>query len=157
MQSAPEILSMRTFYFFAVIPLLLGGCSLTKKEDKIDVSNITIPEAEREYFEVDHITINWDNIFFENKDTYYVYIYSTNCSHCQELKNWIIDLALKRDDIFFVKGSNKNVIKTDVSGTIGATTIEQVAILGYPSLLKISNKTLVSNVAGNQRIMDTLK
>lgn len=148
---------MRTIYFLAAIPLLLGSCTLTKKEEKIDTSNIVIPEADHEYFEIEEMSINWSDILLQNKTTYYVYIYSLTCTHCQELKNWIIDTALTRKDIYFVKGSNKDIIKSDVSETIGATDIDDVAIMGYPTLLKINEKTLVKNVAGNSKIMDLLK
>lgn len=148
---------MKTFYFLLAFPLLLGGCSFTKKEEKINVSNIIIPDADHEYFEVEKYFINWESIFKENIDTYYVYNYSTNCNHCQELKNWIIETALTRGDIYFVKGSNKDVIRNDVSDTIGATNVNQVAIMGYPTLLKIDHKILVKNVAGNSKIMDLLK
>ncbi|MBQ0008887.1 MAG: hypothetical protein KBS97_01225 [Firmicutes bacterium] len=148
---------MRNKYFFVFMAVCLSSCSLTKTDEKIDVSDIVIPNTDHEYFEVDYISINWSDILLQNKDTYYVYIYSLTCTHCQELKNYIIDEALKRDDIFFVKGSNKDVIKTDVSNTIGATEVKDIAILGYPSMLKISNKTLVQNVAGNSKIIDILK
>lgn len=157
MQSGPEISSMRTFYFLLAFPLLLGGCTFTKKEEKIDVSDIVIPEADHEYFEVENYFINWNSILTQNKDSYYVYLYSTTCNHCQELKNWIIETALSRGDIYFLKGTNKDVIKNDVSDTIGATDVSQLAIMGYPTLLKITSKTLVKNVAGNSKIMDLLK
>ena len=157
MQSRPEIRSMRNIYFLLTVPLLLGGCSFTKKEEKINVQNVVIPDVDHEYFEVENIFINWESILEQNMNTYYVYVYSTTCVHCQEMKNWIIETTLNRDDIFFVKGSNKITIKTDVSSTIGATRVEEVAILGYPTLLKIENKTLVKNVAGNSKIMDLLK
>ena len=157
MQSRPEIRSMRNIYFLLSVPLLLGCCTFTKKEEKINVQNVVIPDADHEYFEVENLFINWESILSQNMNTYYVYVYSTACVHCQEMKNWIIETTLNRDDIFFVKGSNKITIKTDVSSTIGATRVEEVAILGYPTLLKIENKTLVKNVAGNSKIMDLLK
>ena len=157
MQNRPEILSMKTFYFSLIIPILLGGCAFNKKEEKINVSNIVIPDADHEYFEVENYFINWNSILIQNMNSYYVYFYSATCNHCQELKNWIIETALSRGDIYFVKGSNKDAIKNDVSDTIGATSIDKIAIIGYPSLLKIINKTVTKNVAGNSKIMDALK
>lgn len=148
---------MKSIYFLAAFSVLLAGCSLNQKEEKIDVSKVVVPEADHEYFEIEHISINWSDILKQNNENYYVYIYSLTCSHCQELKNFIIDEALKRDDIYFVKGTNKDVVKTDVSDTIGATDEKYIAILGYPTLLKISNKTLVVNAAGNSKIIDILK
>lgn len=156
MEDCPEIISMRTIYFLVAIPLLLGSCALNKKEEKINTSDIVIPEADHEYFEVEDMYINWSDILVQNNNTYYVYIYSTTCNHCKELKNWIIEKALERGDIYFLKGSNEIEIKTDVSQTIGATNVKDIAILGYPTLLKIDNKTLVKNVAGNSQILSLL-
>lgn len=147
---------MRKIFLFLTLPLILGGCSLTKKESKIDIKNVEIPEVDHEYFEVTELTINWADILIQNNDTYYVYIYSQNCTHCQELKNYMIETALKRDDIFFVRGTSKDTIKTDVSTSIGATKTEDICILGYPSLLEISEKTVVKNVAGKAKIIDLL-
>lgn len=157
MQSQPEILSMRTKYFLLVLPILLGGCTITKKEEKIDVSDIVIPEADHEYFEVEQYFINWENILEQNNEAYYVYFYSLTCSHCQELKNWIVERALARGDVYFVKGSNKDIIRSDVSNTVGVTSADDIAIMGYPSLIKIVNKTVTINAAGNTKIMELLK
>lgn len=147
---------MKKIFCLTFLPLLLGGCSIKKTEEKLDISDIKIPVTNHEYFEIQDMSINWSDILEQNKDTYYVYIYSLTCSHCTDLKNWIIDKALDRKDIYFVKGSNKDVIKSDVSITIGAMSISEIAILGYPSLLKISDKKLVKNIAGNAKIMNAL-
>ena len=133
------------------------SCSLTKKEEKFIPQNNVVIETSHEYFEVENFYINWKDILVQNKDIYYVYIYSQTCSHCLDLKNWIIEKALERQDIFFMKGTNKDVIATDVSNTIGITSIENLAILGYPTMLKIQDKTLVKNEAGNSKIKDLLK
>lgn len=147
---------MRRFYFLLIFPALVGGCFGEKKQENFNIENIEIPEANHEYFEVDKYNINWSDILKQNKQTYYVYIYSITCSHCQELKNWIIDQALNREDIFFVRATSNVPIVTDVSFTIGTEEIDKVAILGYPSLLKITENSVAKNIAGNSKIIELL-
>lgn len=133
---------------------LLSSCFEKEKTEAHKLGNVPVPVVEREYFEVVDYEIFWDEIFAINADKYYVYIYSTTCSHCSEIKNWIIDLALNRKDIYFLKGNSQSVISTNISNTIGATEVKDVSILGYPTLLQISNKILTMNLAGNVKIKD---
>lgn len=147
---------MRRFILFLTIPLLLSGCNSTKKEQEKDIQNVVIPEVERNYGEVTHLLIEWDEVFEVTKNQYFVYYYSVNCSHCNELKNWIIEQALNRDDIFFVKGSSKDKLRNDVTGTIGATNMEDIAILGYPSCIEFKDKKVFKNVAGKSKIIQLL-
>jgi hypothetical protein len=44
----------------------------------------------------------------------------------------------------------------DIEATLGATTIEQVWIIGYPSLLNIKDEVLVMNIGGSTAIVDYL-
>lgn len=147
---------MKKQIIYIIFPIILGGCSFTKTEQKSVIPAIEIPEVNHEYFEVEIFTLNWEDIFFENNSPYYIYVYSTSCSHCQELKNWIIEKALDRGDIFFVKSTNKIPLSGDVSSSIGATKVEDISLLGYPSMLKINEKTVVKNVAGSSKIKDLL-
>ena len=147
---------MRRFVLFLTLPLLLSGCGSTKKEPEKDIENIVIPEVERNYGEVTHLLIDWDDVFEVTKSQYFVYYYSVNCSHCSEMKNWIIEQALNRDDIFFVKGSAKDKLRNDVTGTISATKVEDIAILGYPSCIEFKDKKVAKNVAGKSKIIQLL-
>ena len=68
----------------------------------------------------------------------------------------MIETALSRSNIFFVKSSEKDEIVYDVSKSIGATTPEQIVILGYPTVIEIKDKILVKNVAGKSEIKKLL-
>lgn len=146
----------KNFFNILIIPLLVG-CKSTEVVHNTIEENTPIIEIDHEYNEVDYMHIEWEEIFNGGSDPYYVYFYSITCSHCENLKNEIIEIALNRNDIFFVKASNKIVLKNDVIYTIGAGNIRDFAILGYPSLIKIENNICVKNVAGRTQILNALK
>lgn len=144
---------MRKNIFCLILISFITGCSFLKQEEKIVINDEIIPEVDHDYDEVKEYQLSWDSIFDVELDTYYVYFYSLTCSHCSMLKNEIIEEALERKDIYFVKGSNKDVLRTDINYTIGAEIVGDFAIVGYPSLVKIEHGKVVKNVAGNSQIL----
>ena len=138
-----------------VTPLLVG---CTPKEKVEETQNVYVPEiTHHNYFEVDDKTITWEKAFSIEKPDYFIYCYSPTCSHCAEIKDLMIEAALSRNDLFFVKSSEKDKIVLDVSKSIGATTPEQIVILGYPTCIEIRKKILVENKAGKTQIKKLLK
>lgn len=140
-----------------LIPLLImTGCNY--KNNVIDKTEDTVfVPTSHEYGEVSDYELTWDSIFDPSDESYYVYIYSTTCTHCEELKNYIIEKALNRGDIYFVKGSNKDQLTNDSKKLIGAENPGDIYILGYPSLLLISNHKCTKNLAGSNQIKSELK
>lgn len=140
----------KKFLLLALIPFLVG-CGMSKKpEDDYDV---VVPEITcHDYFEVADKTITWQKAFDVDLPDYFIYCYSPTCSHCSEIKDLMIETALSRDNVFFVKSSEKDKIVYDVSNSIGATTPEQIEILGYPTVVEIKSKILIKNVAGKTEI-----
>lgn len=148
---------MRYFFITTFLLFTLSGCSLQKETQKhVFEPSENIP-VERDYCEVEELHILWSQMFSQNFQSYYVYFYSTNCNHCQSIKNEMVDLALKRGDIFFVKGTNKDTITSDVKSTIGVSFAGDFSILGYPSLAKIVDGKVEKNVAGKSQILALLK
>ena len=144
----------RKFLILLFLPLLVG-CNFYRPIKE----NFYVPPIEvttHNYYEVQDHTILWTKIFQVGLPNYYVYCYSPTCSHCSDLKDWIIEKALERQDIYFVKASEYDVIVKDTSSTIGATNVSQLAILGYPSLIQITNQIVVQNVAGKTKIQNLL-
>ena len=139
-----------------LINLTLYGC---KNNQIIVSSNSAQTDIPREYNykEVSDYELVWDSIFDVESTNYYVYFYSTTCSHCEELKNFIVETALNRGDIYFVKATSKDQLTNDTKKLIGAGIPEDIWILGYPSLLKISNKKVTKNLAGTNQIKAELK
>jgi len=141
------------------LPLLivafLMSCNATPVS--INDTNDVIISVDHSYSEIAKYEITWNQIFEIEKQDYCVYFYSLSCSHCEELKNFIIESAQKREDIFFVKSSSKDQITNDQKLSINAGNPGEIWILGYPSLIKISNKKCTKNLAGTTQILNELK
>ena len=141
-------------FAYVILSMLIGGCT----------SNATTQEAtqpkqevieEHDYHEVEHLRIFWSEIFKQSGSTYYVYLYSETCSHCNSIKNIMIDKALKDDEtIYFVSSSFEHNIAD--TGSTGVKEISNLYIRGYPTLLKLEEKTVVLNVSGTILIREEL-
>lgn len=134
---------------------LLTGCN-DQDVSNNDTNDVAI-SIEHSYLEIEKFEITWSTIFDVGKSNYYVYFYSLTCSHCEDLKNFIIEQAQKREDIFFVKSSSKDQITNDPNLSINAENPGEIWILGYPTLLKIDEKKCSKNLAGTSQILNELK
>lgn len=134
---------------------LLFGCQNAQANHN-DYGDYDIP-VNYDYSDVSKFTLSWAEIFTVDSDTYYAYFYSSTCSHCIEPKDFIIEKALKRGDIYFIKSSSLDQFTEDPNKSIGAGNPGDIWILGYPSLLKIENKICTKNLAGNDKIKSELK
>lgn len=144
---------MKLKYTLLLIPFLVS-CGLTNtKELESEYSNI----SPHDYSEVDDKLILWENVFFQEDDFYYCYIFSKTCSHCNAIKDYVIDYALRKNNMYFVEYNKDIPIMSDVSSTIDATSIDNIGILGTPTLLEVFNHALISNVAGEKNILQKLQ
>lgn len=132
----------------SALAIVLTSCVDLKSEPSGKVITYTSSYIEHSYDEVKDKHVFYSDIFSIESDIYYVYFYSTTCSHCNNLKEFIIPLALQRDDIYFVEASREIVFLKSIEETIGLTSIEGFGILGYPSLIKIEEHIVKKNLAG---------
>lgn len=138
---------MAKFYYLVIILSILNSCS---------TSSISIPSNDSEishiinhnYSEINQYKISWKTTFSQAKTSYFVYFYSLTCSHCEQLKNDIIEYALKNENMYFCQNSEEVIITENVYSTIGISSYEHLSILGFPSLIYIENGILKSNIAG---------
>ncbi|NCA95789.1 MAG: hypothetical protein EOM74_02290 [Methanomicrobia archaeon] len=115
------------------------------------------PGTNHSYQEVVSKEITWSNIFNQTPEEYFVYFYSPFCGHCLSIKDLVIGTALcGKKDIYFVVSSIEVIITHDTGSTIGATSIEEMWIGGYPTLLQIRGGALMMNIAGATAICDYL-
>ena len=140
-----------------IASILLGSCFFQKEKEETKIYNIPTLETNHEYSEIKEFELTWEGIFDPTENEYFVYFYSTSCNHCAEIKNFIIEEALKKKNMYFVKGSNEVVLTDDVYPTIGAKSIDKISILGFPSCLKIIDHTCTKNVAGTSQIKEIIK
>ena len=143
--------------YLMLFVILLSGCFKEKTTQiKTNVEDVVVP-LERDYSEVSDYELTWDSMFDVDSNRYYIYFYSVSCNHCAEIKNFIIERALERGDVYFVKGTSKDQLTTDSKKLINAEKPDDFYILGYPSLALISNKKCTKNLAGTAQIKTELK
>jgi len=133
----------------------LFGCRYAQTNHN-DYGSYDVPVS-YDYSDVNKFSLIWSEIFSVELDEYYVYFYSTTCSHCMDLKDFIIEKAIKRGDIYFVRSSSLDQFTEDPNKSIGAENPGEIWILGYPTLLKIENKICTKSFAGNDKIINELK
>ena len=146
--------SFKKLILFCVV-FLLSGC--VKETQTYKYEETPEVELEHEYSEVSDYELLWETMFDVDSDNYYVYIYSTTCNHCVELKNYIILKALEQRNIYFVKGSSKDQLGNDINLSKNAENPRDIWILGYPSLIQIKAHKCVKNLAGINQIKGELK
>jgi len=142
---------MRIPMLFSVSFLLLscqGGLSLPSSSGLLS----------RDYEEVAVFSIAWEGIFFIAEPDYYVFVYSPGCSHCQALKDIVIDYALNRPRIpmYFVLANASIPKGSNPEQTLGATAIEEAFIVGWPSLIEIKTAVLIKYLLGTEAIRSEL-
>lgn len=141
-----------------ILPAVFALSSCTESGKIINFFSFDSEEEkiEHDYVEISEYKINWEEIFQVQRDNYFAYFYSLTCGHCKNLKNSVIEYALKNKNLYFLEANEKIVIEKDVTHSIGAVSIEEMAILGYPSLINIQQGVCVFNVAGEKEIISKL-
>lgn len=144
---------MKKIFF---IPMLISIVGCQKQRSTTVESSYVSELLSHTYDEVVEKMIEWKDLFTIDKLDYYTYIYSETCSHCQNIKDQVIDKALKMDNFYFVRYSKEIPIIQNTDFTLNQTDISKMGILGTPSLIEIYNKTSILNVAGEAKITKIL-
>ena len=120
--------------------ITLAGCG---KEKGITSSN-NVPH----YNEVEELHIEWNDLFNQNNDSYYAYVYSVTCTPCSMLREQVTSFSkgnyvnfyfvFPNDDIPFVNDENT------ADASLGKNNINDVYIYNTPTLIGITNKTITS-------------
>lgn len=114
-------------------------------------------EDEYDYKLIDHLKIEWKDLFSQSKLGYFVYIYQNHCFYCNELKDEIIPFSLKETyPTYFIEYSKEIPIGEDIESTLNKRSINEVFIKGVPTLLGIYNGEIDFNIAGLVEISDKL-
>ena len=144
-------------YYYLLCFTLLVSCTNSPPSNGGDNQDEKREIGEHDYSEIIDRKIAWEDTFSQDPYQYYCYIYSETCSHCNGIKNIVIDYALNHAGFYFVE-FNKNIpLLADVSHTIGATDIDHTGILGTPTMFYLINHTLIENIAGSQKVVEKLE
>ena len=144
---------MRTFYLPLLCALTMLGCSScgigARKTDE---------QKQRDYLDYEDIALEWKDLFLPAKSQYFVYIYSISCLHCERIKEDVLEaIDLNLDAFYLIHYTSEIQTKSNVSETIGKEKVEEVYILGTPTLLEISDHHIALNIAGENAILDYLQ
>jgi len=103
--------------------------------------------------------INWQDVLMQEESNYFVFVYSETCSNCHDIQEEIVNFAVdKIMPTYFVdtKKSGDVTISKDVDSSIGASKMDDVSILGTPSVLEVEDKIVIANIAGKENILSLL-
>ena len=144
---------MGKIFLLIGLTFLLVGCKKSVTSSEITSISETIAY---DYDVVQEKMIMWNDLFSIEKEKYSTYIYSTRCGHCNEIKQEVISHALNDDSFYFVEYNQNIPITDNVESTIGKSSVEDISILGTPTLLVIENKILIKNIAGAKAILEAI-
>ena len=126
------------------------GCSSQREE--VAQANEQKP---LNYSDFQELKLEWKDLFSPAKSQYFVYFYSNSCQHCEKIKEDVLTtISMNRELFYLTEYSNEIPIGFNVMETLGKEKIEEVYIMGTPSLIEISNHYVALNIAGENEILD---
>ena len=128
----------RLLSLFIMSVTLLTGCNKQKEP--------TPSGKDPHYNEVEELHIGWKDLFNQEDDVYYAYVYSVSCVPCSSLREQVTTFAkggyvhfyfvYPSDDVPFIDDS------VQADNSLGATKIEDVYCYSTPCLIEISDHVI---------------
>ena len=139
-----------------LLPLLVSliGCNNANQSNDSSIFSSTL--IDHSYDEVIDKMIEWNDLFLVNQNNYFAYIFSKTCSHCNNIKNEVIDYALTVTNFYFINFTSDIPIVTNTEPTLNQSDVKHMGILGTPTLIEIYNHTSIMNIAGEYEIVKNL-
>lgn len=138
---------MKRILFIATM-LLLSSCHETE-----------LPNEERvyDYKDVQDRFIEWKDVLAQEKENYFVYVFSYSCGHCKDIKQDILKKTIIDGwDIYYVEYTSDILIVDSNMPYIGITDYQKLGIIGTPTLFEISSGAVKDRFTGSKEIIDTL-
>lgn len=122
----------------------LSGCWTNDIiQEPINIPDVDYPDA----------FIEWNDLFNQKEENYFVYVFSYTCYYCKEIKDKIISFyEQSKYTMFFCEYSKEIPIGQNITNTIESNDINSMFIKGTPSLILISEGTVLLNVAGKSDV-----
>ena len=144
---------MKRLFLTSLLIPLVAGCSSSKVEAHIKQEQVAI-----DYNDFTDLFLEWKSLFSPAKSQYFVYIYSQNCLHCAKIKKEVLSVIEKHRNMFYLTEYTKDIpTGNNVSETIGKEKLEEVYIMGTPTLIEITNHYVGLNIAGEKEITSYLE
>ncbi len=111
-------------------------------------------ETPRDFSQIEHLLIPWEHLLLEAYERYFALVFSLGCQHCLALEDRVVNYALSEKEIpmFFIRATPDIPKGPRIEDTFGATSIDQIFIVGWPTLLEIQNHTLSGQSVGEEAI-----
>ena len=143
---------MRTKLLFLLLTPLLVGCHQEEIDNTIEEDLNAL-----DYSDFKDLYLEWKNLFSPAKSQYFVYIYSNSCGHCEHIKKEVLEfVSVDKESFYLIKFNSEIPTKNNVAETIGKEKVEEIYILGTPTLLAVTNWSLSLNIAGESEILNYL-
>lgn len=111
-----------------------------------------------DYQDVENLKIQANDILNLAKTKYFVYIYNLNCYYCNLIKQDIISYALSNKyPTYFLEYDETINICYIVDEEKKINNLDDLCILGTPTLLDVFNNQIVFNISGSEKILNYLK
>ena len=96
------------------------------------------------------------NEVFDIKTPHFCYFFLVNCSSCELIKDKIEVYASEHKDFYMIEAPDsyqKGITKDD---SVGATKIEDIKFLGFPTLIFVENNSMKRMYVGVSEITNLL-
>ena len=136
---------MRIFFLFLPLLALMVGCT-SKQNNASSDSN--------ESYELVYAQrgIEWKDLLNQNCSDYYSYIYSLTCHYCNEIKGRVYEFC-QGNAVFFIEYQVGIVpLNSETKDFVGVDKIEDLYILGTPTLFHIKEKKIAECFIGANQI-----
>lgn len=156
-----NLLHIIKLHFNLILFIFVVGLTLVNVTSHIVGSKVT-----KDYNDYSSYQLKYNKVL-EKSGTYYVYLYSEDCSHCHDLKRYIfqyIDSEKSSKDngiplyIFCIDKHLDKLAATEETqeNVLGVTDIEDLKIYGTPMLLLVSDGTVQTSFASTSTIKEQL-
>ena len=138
-------------------PLLVVAmiASCTPKESQSSNKN-----ASKEYGIVTDQEILLADCLSQKEENYIIFFHSDKCEHCKQIIEDVTEFAslniLKTYFVNVAKSENKIKICQPIDLTIGVTDVNDLAIVGTPSIAEVENGMTIANAPGKESCLTYL-
>jgi len=129
-----------------IIVFILGGCVNANHSAQIFEYDLWMTKR-----------ILWENILFQPEKDYLVYIYSTECGYCHQIKQEALCFYQKTTQPMYVIFDDENITYIpgeNMEKMIGIDKVENLALLGVPSLVFVVKAKVAKILVGAKNISD---
>ena len=136
-----------------ILSFIRTSCSPVKSES----SN---KNAFDEYGILKEQEIDWDDCLSQIEERYIVFFHSDTCGHCDEIMGDVLAFSHENITKTYFVDVNKNIDKIKTCSkedlTIGVEDINDLAIIGTPSIIEVFEGMTIANVPGKESCLSFL-